>query len=482
MKKVVLSFVSFLGFILAIPQIKPVEAHPQPVVVQEFEMVYGTDSVGIEYKLHIDPIVLDDVYKEIDIDNNDEISNDELEKFSESIVIKHMTVRVNNRESILKKTDSVQPAKKELLSLDDYIGISYTIENPVLYETNSLYFKYDKKFVPDDEYGDLIPFMDNIAENPDKFERISTNQDMSIAPIDYLVDYKILNFGKEPVSSTISPHQQRKPKRNWFKEFISTLSTKSTELTNQARNYNFKQGGFKLFLISLIITMLAGALHAITPGHGKSLMAAFLIGKQKSKVIDVLILGLSITLAHTIVIYIIGFTLWGLNMTSSATKITYYVEKASSVLLIILAIIMARSAYKAYQHHLWHKNHGISEDDTLIHDHGFGPHSHAPKNMSIRNRWDLFYAGISGGMVPCLDALSILFVAVNIGKVGIGLVLIFFFSLGLAIAIILMGLLLIFGRDKLHLEQRFGPLAQYYAPIFSAFVIFIIASIYLFKK
>jgi ABC-type nickel/cobalt efflux system permease component RcnA len=485
----------------------PVTAHPQPLVVTEVIGNYFNDSVQVQIRVHIDPVVTDTVYPQIDTNNNGEISESEMDALSNELLGKHIVSRFNNRDAVLKKTGYALLKKNEITSLEDSVGIDYVIENPVIREVNSFYIKYDKKFMADDSYGDLIVFMDNIGENPDKLERIATNQDTSVAPVDYLVDYKILNYSQSSTPQATTSTAVKSPGIGQrFSNFISSISQKSTDLTNQARNYNFKEGGVKLFLLSLVITFIAGALHAITPGHGKSLMAAFLIGKQESKFLDVVILGLSITFAHTFVIYVIGFALWSLKMTSSAPQVTYYIEKFSSVLLIFLAIFLIRNAYRSYMHYKSHLNHGEDphhvhhdhddndhhhdhhhhhdheHNDELVHDHGFGPHSHHPGKVKIRNRWDLFYAGISGGIVPCLDALSILFVAVNIGKVGIGLLLIFFFSLGLAAAIIAIGLLLIYGRDKLNIEKKFGPLAQFYAPMISGVVILVIATIYLFKK
>lgn len=478
------TLISIFLFLFVLTAFQPAKADPQPLAVQDFSIEYSIDSVNIVCRVYSDPVVLENVYSQIDTDRNGDISDTEVKTLTQETLKKYFTARLNNRDVVLEQVSFQVLKKNQVQSMEDnFLNITYKVINPVILETNSFFFSYDKKFVTEDGYGDLIVFQDNIASNTDKLERISTNQDLSDRPTDYLVDYKILNFNNL-IQATSAPQPVRTENEpSDFKAFLASISTKSTELTNLARNYNFKQGGIKLLLLSLIIMFLAGALHAVTPGHGKSMMAAFLIGKRETKFIDVMILGLSITLSHTLMIYLIGFILWGLKMTSSAPKVTYYIEKASSILLIILAINLFRGAFKAYKSSkkVDSLHEHIQEDGELVHDHGFGPHSHAPGKIKIRSRWDLFYAGLSGGMVPCLDALSILFVAVNIGKIGIGLVMIFFFSLGLASAIILIGLFLIYGKNKLNLEEKFGNVAQFYAPMISGVIIIVIALIYLLK-
>ena len=82
-------------------------------------------------------------------------------------------------------------------------------------------------------------------------------------------------------------------------------------------------------------TPIAGALHSLTPGHGKTILAALLIGRDSSdnKYHDLLVLILSITIAHTVVIYALGFVFLALNSTRSVNSLLPYFEWFSAILV-----------------------------------------------------------------------------------------------------------------------------------------------------
>jgi ABC-type nickel/cobalt efflux system permease component RcnA len=214
-----------------------------------------------------------------------------------------------------------------------------------------------------------------------------------------------------------------------------------------------------LFLLAVLLIFIAGALHAVTPGHGKSMLAAFLIGKHKSGLSDVMIIALSITLTHTAVIYVLGLIFLFLDKNHTISEYIPFFEKLSAMLVVILAINLIYSGWKNHQHLQSHKEGGHTHDHKL----------------NIRSKRDLLLAGISGGILPCLDAFSLLILSVSAGKILFGIFMVFIFSLGLAAAIILIGLALVAGKNRFNLEDRFGNFAEVYAPIISGAIIFLIA-------
>lgn len=439
-------------------------AHPQPLVAQEFFFNYSAEGIEITHRLRLDSLVIDKVYPLLDINNDGNVSREEMEVYANEKVLKTSTIRLNNKDIKFETTPQIKTLKKtEVKSLDDFFEIHFVAINPDLKETNYFSFKQNQKYFPEDQYGDQYRFDDNIYGNPG-LENLDNNQLTPVNYEEYNVSYRIVDY-------TAPETQNENQQQNLLTSMLNDLKNSSSYYANQAKNIDFSNPF--LIISGLAVLLIAGALHAITPGHGKSMLAAFLIGKKKSKLKDVLILAASITLAHTAVIYILGFTLLALGRTEQAQSITLIIEKLSSWLMILLALILIYRAYKAKRHSDQHKS-----GEHHHHHH----HSHGDEKVTIRNSWDLFYAGISGGLTPCLDALSLLLLFVSLQQTAIGLVAVFIFSLGLALAIVLLGLALLYGKDKLNIEERFGESAEIYFPFFSGLLILIISVIYLLTK
>lgn len=263
------------------------------------------------------------------------------------------------------------------------------------------------------------------------------------------------NGGISPKTSTrliITPQ----PQTNFIAKKISDISYSMVRYVAQPT------GGILFLALAVVVIFLGGGLHALTPGHGKSMMAAFLLGKHKSSLADVFLLALSITLTHILVIFILGFIFLFIDKAGTVGTAVPFFEKASAILVVILALGLIRNGINNWKHE---KNH--SNGDQHHHDHN-QPITH------IQNRKQLFFAGFSGGVLPCTDALSLLLLCISLGRVAYGIFLTFIFSLGLATVIVLLGLLLITGKEKFNFEKRFGKFAYIGGPIFSGIVILLI--------
>lgn len=257
---------------------------------------------------------------------------------------------------------------------------------------------------------------------------------------------------------------------------------------------------YGLGALALGFAAFAGSLHSLTPGHGKSVMAALLIGRRRSKATDVAIVAGAITFTHTIVIFGLGFAFLVLDATFSLTSVVGYFEKVSAVLIIALAAGLIYSGWKKWRHARQHAK-GAAHDHEHVHDHGHSHghshghdhdhgHSHAEahhhhaeaKDFSrADSKWGLFLAGASGGIIPCVDALSLLLLSVSLGYVAFGLLLVLAFSLGLAASIIAIGLILLAGKHRLPKEGKLVRFADIYAPMVSGVIILLVAVALLLK-
>ncbi len=263
---------------------------------------------------------------------------------------------------------------------------------------------------------------------------------------------------------------------------------------------DLRNGGWisakSIFLI-LLISAFLGSLHSVTPGHGKSIMTAVLIAQKDSQVKDVFILAAAITFTHTVLIYALGFFLLVLDRTASLNRVMPYITKGNIVLVIFLGLWLIHRGAKAWRHrrrrclavavngtpphphedrhghsHAHHHDHDRSRSDhshKKAHAHGHA-HSHGYLKRS-GSFWGTILAGASGGLVPCIDALSILVLAASLHMVAFGLALVFFFSLGLAASIVLLGLLVIQTKKIITIEEKLGEKVEIYAPMLTGTVI-----------
>lgn len=248
---------------------------------------------------------------------------------------------------------------------------------------------------------------------------------------------------------------------------------------------------YSLALLILLFAVIAGAFHSLTPGHGKTVLAALLIGQKDNRYKDLAILTAAITIAHTLVIYIVGFTLLGLNASRSVNSLLPYFEKASAILVFVLAVYLLSTGIRklvAERRHQSAHAHGHEHGHTHTHSHvhhdEHGHHHHAMPAFVAKlgknsHTWSLVIAGTGGGIVPCIDALSLMLLAAGLGHPGFGLILVLFFSLGLALTIAALGLLLLAGKRKFLPSDRYEKQVSIAAPIISGSFILVIALVLL---
>lgn len=259
-------------------------------------------------------------------------------------------------------------------------------------------------------------------------------------------------------NTSFNANEQINPNSGGFAKKISDLST-----TLVKQGFNASSNPL-LFVGAAVLIFIGGGLHAITPGHGKSLMGVYLLGKKKGKFTDVLLITASITFTHTVAIFLLGFIFLALEQTISVTEVIPYFEKLSALIVVVLAVNLIKNGYRNWKHMKDHE-HGDTHHT----------HKHHHNHVKIHSKKDLLLVGVSGGILPCIDAFAILALSVSAGKILIGIFLVVVFSLGLASTITLLGFLLIHGKDKLKLEERFGKTAEIYGPIVSGSLILVIA-------
>ncbi|MBI3664766.1 MAG: sulfite exporter TauE/SafE family protein [Acidobacteria bacterium] len=225
--------------------------------------------------------------------------------------------------------------------------------------------------------------------------------------------------------------------------------------------------GSDFLLFTLGIAFLLGAAHALTPGHGKTIVAAYLVG-SRGTLWDALYLGSVVTLTHTSSVFLLGLATLYATQYVLMDKIYPWLSVLSGLLVAAMGLWLLRVRWRAagHQHPHGHTHHH-PHDDAHHHPHDEG-HSHAvPAAVS---RWHLFSLGVSGGLVPCPEALVVLLMAVSLRKVALGLLILVAFSLGLAAVLIGIGIAMVLSGPLLGRFSRDGWLTRA-LPVGSAAVV-----------
>jgi ABC-type nickel/cobalt efflux system permease component RcnA len=189
--------------------------------------------------------------------------------------------------------------------------------------------------------------------------------------------------------------------------------------------------------LMLLFAAAFGAVHALTPGHGKTLVAAYLVG-ERGTIWHALLLGLVTTATHTAAVILIATALLFFPNTNRASLQTI-LELCGGGLVLSLGfwLLYTRLTGRADHVHLGggHHHHGHDHphhDHDHAHGHDHHHHGELPNAVGGPGVWALLILGFKGGMVPCWDAIAMLIFAISAGRLWLGLPLLLAFSAGLA--------------------------------------------------
>ena len=245
----------------------------------------------------------------------------------------------------------------------------------------------------------------------------------------------------------------------------------------------------QFIIIALIVTFILGGLHALTPGHGKAVVAAYLVG-SKGRIVDAIFLGLVVTFTHTFSVISIGILLLVAKERIAQQDIVLWLSLVSGLLIVgIGGWLLAKNMKQYYSgkvsnhehdhNHSHDHGHKHSHGDGHTHSHGIGhTHSHAPTKRA--GFWSLLSLGISGGIVPCVDALIGLLFAITLNKLTWGIIILCAFSLGLAAVLVAIGILMVMAKPVIERFTGRGIWLQR-LPIISATVVILLGAVLVFK-
>jgi ABC-type nickel/cobalt efflux system permease component RcnA len=240
--------------------------------------------------------------------------------------------------------------------------------------------------------------------------------------------------------------------------------------------------------LTLAVAVGLGALHALEPGHGKTVVAAYLVG-ARGTAWHALCLGLIVTVTHTAGVYLLGFVTLYASRYVVPEQLYPWLSFMSGVLIAGLGgwLLFRRLSGRAHAHPHPH-THGHTHPHPHVHPHAHGHPHHPPRqghdhaaHGAPRHHHDepaadisyrqLLTLGVTGGIVPCPAALVVLLSAVALQRTGFGLVLIVAFSAGLAAVLIAIGLCMVYASRFMTRFQGEGALMTRWLPLTSAAII-----------
>ncbi len=201
----------------------------------------------------------------------------------------------------------------------------------------------------------------------------------------------------------------------------------------------------------LLLALGLGAAHALSPGHGKTLVAAYLVG-SRGRVRHALALGLLVTFTHVFSVVILGLVALWASEKVLAERLGPYMGLAAALLVVATGTYMLVSRLRRARRS--GNGEGHSHDHHLHdHDHNHHGHDHHHHHLPSEGkevRWaELVALGVSGGLVPCPSATVVLLFAIYVGRIALGLLMILAFSLGLAATLVVLGILVVRGSGWL---------------------------------
>ena len=255
----------------------------------------------------------------------------------------------------------------------------------------------------------------------------------------------------------------------------------------------------RVAFLALLGAMLLGAVHALSPGHGKTIVGAYLIGSRGTPR-HAVFLGATVTITHTLGVFVLGFATLYASRFIVPERLFPILSLVSAVLVLGMGIVLLVQRGRAARQVLaggaeaplmfqpvgtvaadasfpnrfvLAPAHSLALADPTMHSHGGGPlHSHLPPGAAGEKvTWrSLLTLGISGGLVPCPSAMVLLLAAVALNKTAYGMLLVVAFSVGLAITLTVVGLAFLYARNRFGGSDR-QTRWQLLLPVLSALTI-----------
>ena len=439
-----IGLVGLIGLLTtALPSEKAL-AHPLDEYVQNTYIDPAPDGVALELNLTPGVLVAPQVVALIDTDGDGEISEAEGEAYADAILQDDLALEVDGQPQPLTLVGTSFPSPLDMRAGMGTIRLQVSAEAPSgasgdhwLYYRNDHQPVKSKYLVNAFKKGGEV----QIAQQERDELQHSTRVDYTVSPdVPAASDATDAGTGAHDTDIGTSGSVSERGQRLVAYLYETTLSP-------------------WLLVVGLGLSALLGGLHALTPGHGKTLVAAYLIGSRGTAK-HAAALGGIVTFTHTASVIAVGLVALFASTFIVPSMLVPALEVCSGSLVAAMGVRLVRARRRSLlegEHHHHHSHHH--------HDH---EHPHLPKEVRAS---DLLAMGVSGGLVPCPEALGVMLVAIGLNRIGLGLGLIVAFSFGLAAVLIMLGILLVHFRSGMSRLGKSGSYWQRLLPLVSAVVV-----------
>ncbi|MFN8412929.1 MAG: hypothetical protein U0Z26_11120 [Anaerolineales bacterium] len=492
MKKSKLFSGLLIVFLLLFLQATPVSAHPADVYTHAIYIDIKQNAVSVKWQIKPGPILISYIWYQVDVNQDNVVSSDEANQWV-SAHLKEFTATLGNANLPLQLDGLQFPS-----SLDAFqSGQEFITVNLSASWAEDLGDSYRLMFQNNFEKQKSLNWYYLTAEDGIQFQ--APNQSNSRIAFQVFpttagqaTQSKLLTAWDSSMPS-LSSWQGGQPAATATPEPAAPTQQQNSRQEMLLNLVRSKQFSLSFYLFALGVSLVLGALHALTPGHGKTVVAAYLVG-SRGTTLHAVVLGSVVTLTHTGSVFLLGIITLAASQYILPTSIIPVLEILSGLLIVGLGLYLFWQRFVYWRQSRMPAPQPASRKFSLTpssqsgkkisgpvkvqgmpanaHHHGDGKiHSHdVPETLTWRS---LIALGVSGGLVPCPDAIAILLVAVAINRILLGLALILSFSLGLAVVLILIGLLMVNSRrlfDRVSIFDKLAPIM----PIVSAAIVLVL--------
>ncbi len=480
---------ALLFFLLIFLPVSSVTAHPADVYTHNIRVNISQDSLSIQWEVKPGPLLIQAIWFEADRDQDGSVSQQEADEWAAPRISK-FTALLGSQNLPLTLDDVKFPSTLDSFQAGlEYVTIYFSTPLAVSNDVYRLTLHNGME-----EQKSLNWFYLSV-EGELKFEAPRQNNSK--------ITFQVFPPSAQTDEQLLTTWDSSMPSLSSWQGGQAATATPPPSAPTQQQNANLEQlldlvrakdVTPSFYIFALGISLLLGALHALTPGHGKTVVAAYLVG-SRGTTWHAVVLGTVVTLTHTGSVFLLGIITLAASQYILPTTIIPLLEILSGLLILGLGLYLLwqrfqywlKSRQPAIESKSRERKYSLTPSssskkvsgaikvqkmDTSMHHHGDGKmHSHdVPEALTWRS---LIALGVSGGLVPCPDAIAILLVAVAINRIFLGLALIVSFSLGLAVVLIVIGLLMVNSRrlfDRVSFIDKLAPVM----PIISALIVLIL--------
>jgi len=449
-----LSFIIFLPFVA--------NAHYVGFTHHELTLEYNENSLIVRYNINLTYADFSSIYNIIDPDKNDIIEELDATKWLNSW---------NDKVSIQIGEKAFNPIK-----LYDFSNLNLI--------KSSLYpsFRFRIDFGKFDNQSGWEKFKLNHdyrvgQDQREYFSFMADKKNLVFEPTTYPQETSIEGVLKETKSTNPTSRQEQISTN--FPSFLQT------DLYKYLYNFfdNVQNNPFSLLVI-IGLGFIIGVLHSLSPGHGKTIMGSY-ITMTESNLKNIILLATSITISHIFIVLVLVFLfIWlrnglffqffdlSFNLGFDLKFIMPYLTSISGIIVISIGLYLIfdrlktryipRELKKTSQKNFF----SLYTNYVILND---GNHIHKIPRYQMNTKQSIVL-GISSGLVPCVEIVSLLIIAINIDKIWSGLAVLIAFSLGMSFTLITIGWVMKKGLDR---SQNIKFMEKFYKniPLISAVLI-----------